>query len=254
MWLRRLVGVIMIVTCVAMSALVVIGFFSPVKVSKVGLVDTTPTAVPPTVTITAKPDAISAGSFSALSWTTTGNPDSCIASGAWAGTKTAYGAESTGRVSTPGTYKYTLACTNKAATVSASVTLAVGAATAPPPSSPAGNSNGSASGGTAVTYCGGASPCYSPREVGQHNSSGNCWGYNGDRVINVSGLDAGYHMGRTGLNIQISSVCGKDLAPALSGQVSASDGSTRNHNPTTKANSDVNEIPYLVGYIDKSKP
>lgn len=244
----------MIVTCVGMSALVVIGFFSPVKISKAGLVNTTPTDVPPTVTITAKPDAISAGNFSALTWTTTGNPDTCEASGAWAGQKTAYGAESTGRISTPGEYVYTIKCTNKAATVEASVKLAVGAATAPPPTSPKGNSNGSASSGTAVTYCGGAAPCYGPREVAQHGSKGNCWGYNGDRVINITGLDTGYHIAKSAIDsIEVSGVCGKDLAPSLAGSVSAG-GTTRNHNGTTKVNADVNEIPYLVGYFDRNKP
>lgn len=253
MWLRRLVGVVMILTCVGMNVLVLVGFFSPVKVSKVGFLTEAPTVAAPTVTISAKPDAISAGSYSALTWSTTGTPDTCEASDAWSGAKTPFGAESTGRIANPGNYNYTLTCTNKGGAAKASVVVAVGPAAAPPPAAPKSNSGGSSS-STATTYCGGASPCYGPREVASHGGSGNCWGWNGDRVINISGLDAGYHQAKTGIStIEIGQVCGKDLAPSLSGSVSAG-GQTRNHNQTTKSNADSNERPYFVGYFDSGKP
>ena len=192
MWLRRLVGIVMILTCIGMNALVLIGFFSPVKVSKVGFLTEAPAVDPPTVTMTAKPDAISAGSYSALTWVSTNNPDACVASDAWAGPKTPFGAESTGRIPNPGNYSYTLTCSNKGGSAKATVTVAVGPAAAPPPAAPKTNSGGSSS-STAVTYCQGASPCYGPREVAAHGSSGNCWGWNGTRVINISGLDEGFH-------------------------------------------------------------
>lgn len=255
MWLRRLVGIVMIVTCVGMNALVLVGFFSPVKVSNVGFLATTPAdaIAAPVVTMTAKPDAISAGSFSALTWTATGSPESCVASDGWSGAKTPFGAESTGRVANPGTLTYTLTCTNKGGSAKASVIIAVGATSAPPPAAPKSNSNGSST-STAATYCGGASPCYGPSQVATHSGSGNCWGWNGTRVINISGLDAGYHIAKTGIStIEVSQICGKDLAPSLNGSVSAG-GQTRDHNPTTKANADANERPYFVGYFDNAKP
>lgn len=260
MWLKRLVGIVMIITCIGLNVLVVVGILSPAKVSKIGLagsVTAAPTIPAPTVTVTAKPDAISAGSFSALTWSTTGDPDTCTASDAWSGPKTAFGAESTGRISTPGTYHYTLTCTNKGGSANASVELAVGAATAPPPAAPKANSGGSGTSAPATVYCSGASPCYGPKDVASHASPGNCWGWNGDRVINISGLDAGFHKNKTGINsIEIGSVCGRDLAPALSGAPgSAPDQvATHNHNPTTKSNADANERPYFVGYFDSSKP
>ncbi|MGV9001946.1 MAG: hypothetical protein ACOH18_03235 [Candidatus Saccharimonadaceae bacterium] len=252
MWLKRLVGIVMIVTCVGMNALVLIGFFSPVKISTAGQVSVAPTEVAPMVTISAKPDAISAGTYSALSWTTTGNPKSCSASGNWTGPKTAFGAESTGRITTPGTYTYNLECTNAGGTSKASVSVAVGAASAPPPAAPKSNTSGSGSSG--VTYCEGASPCYGPKEVASHNASGNCWGWNGNRVINITGLDAGYHRAKTGISsIEVSQICGKDLAPALGGNVSV-ENKTQDHKPTTKANADNNLRPYFVGYFDGKKP
>lgn len=255
MWLKRLVGVVMILTCVGMNVLVLVGFFSPVKVSKVGFLATTADAPAPTVIITIKPDAISAGSYSALTWTTTGSPDSCQASGDWSGPKTPFGAESTGRISTPGNYTYVLECSGKGGSAKASVALAVGPASAPPPAAPKTNTGGSSSGSTAVTYCDGAAPCYGPKDVASHSASGNCWGWNGTKVINISGLDAGFHKAKTGIStIEVSQVCGKDLAPALSGGVSTSDSPARDHNPTTKANADNNERPYFVGYFDSTKP
>lgn len=256
MWLRRLVGLVMIITCIGMNVLVLVGFFSPVKVSNVGFLATTPpdAVAAPVVTMTAKPDAISAGSFSALTWTATGNPESCVASDAWTGIKTPFGAESTGRIATAGSRTYTLTCTNKGGSAKASVVIAVGSATAPTPAPPKSNSNGSSTSNLLAAYCGGASPCYGPSQVAIHNASGNCWGWNGDRVINISGFDIGYHVAKTGIStIELSQVCGKDLAPALSGNVSAG-GQTRNHNPTTKANADNNERPYFVGYFDSAKP
>jgi hypothetical protein len=258
MWLRRLVGVVMILTCIGMNALVLVGFFSPVKVSKVGFLTDTPapTVPAPTVTITAKPDAISAGSFSALTWSTTNSPDTCAASDAWSGAKTPFGAESTGRISTPGNYSYTLTCTNKGGVAKASVTIAVGPAAAPPPAAPKGNTNGSGTSAPATTYCNGASPCYGPREVATHSGGGNCWGWLGTRVLNVSGFDVGFHAARSAVSsIQIGGICGKDLLPAISGQVSSSDyPSGHDHQLGAKNSSDTNYLGYYVGYFDSSKP
>ncbi|QQS19423.1 hypothetical protein IPL85_04025 [Candidatus Saccharibacteria bacterium] len=87
-----------------------------------------------------------------------------------------------------------------------------------------------------------------------HGSAGNCWGYNGNRVINISGFDAAYHKAKSGIgSVEVSGVCGKDLSGSLGGSVSA-EGQTRNHNAATKSNADRNLIPYFVGYFDVNKP
>ena len=257
MWLRRLVGVVMIITCLGMNALVLIGFFAPVKKNALAVpVQQAPTSPPPTVTVTAKPDAISAGNFSALTWETTGSPKECTASDSWSGVKTPFGAESTGRLSTPGTFKYTLTCKNDAGSSTATVTVAVGPSNSPAPSAPKGNSGGSATSAPATVYCGGQTPCYSASEIARHGSGGNCWGWLGDRVINVSAFDSGYHVARSGVsNIQVGGVCGKNLAPSISGSVGAGDyPSGHDHQLGAKSSSDSNYTGYFVGYYDGSKP
>lgn len=255
MWLKKLVGLSMLITLIGMNAIVLAGFFGPDKnKSDFGLSQTT--VVPPTVTLTADPTEITAGLFSALKWDVTGEVKSCTASGDWSGPKTAFGSESTGRLATEGTKTYTLVCENKAGksqSVSATVTVKPAAPVASTPSAPAPTSPGTTAKPAAV-YCDGASPCYGPREVASHASAGNCWGYNAGRVINISGFDAGYHKGKSGIgSIEVSGVCGKDLAGSLGGSVSA-EGQTRNHNSTTKSNADRNMIPYFVGYYDANKP
>ncbi len=72
--------------------------------------------------------------------------------------------------------------------------------------------------------------------------------------MNITGFDAAYHKGKSGISsIEVGGVCGKDLAGSLGGSVSA-DGQTRNHNSATKSNADRNMIPYFVGYYDANKP
>lgn len=255
MWLRRLVGITMIVVCIGMNVLVLVGFFSTDKTKQNAQTTIAQVSPPPTVTITASPDAISAGSFSALTWTSTGDPTECTASDSWNGAKTAFGAESTGRITAQGSLKYTLACKNKYGTGSATVTIAVGPANVAPPAAPKSNSGGSSSGTTTAVYCGGASPCYSASEVAKHGSSGNCWGWLGDRVINVGSFDAGFHDARSGSgNIQVSGVCGKDLYPAVSGSVASASAAGHNHQLGAKSSADSNYAGYFVGYFDASKP
>lgn len=256
MWLRRLVGVVMIITCVGMNALVLIGFFAPDKTKKLDVSSAQSATTIPTVSVTAQPDAIAAGGFSALSWTASGSPASCTASDSWSGAKTPFGAESTGRISTPGQYKYTLSCTNSGGTGTATVTVAVGPANAAPPSTPAGNKGGSSTGPAAATYCGGRVPCYNASDVSKHGASGNCWGWLGDRVINISGFDVSFHAARSGVStIQVSGVCGKDISAAVGGKVSTSDyPGGHDHQLGAKSSSDPNYLGYFVGYFDSSKP
>lgn len=254
MWFRRLVGLMMIVSFVGMNGLMVVGLMKPEKLPtppKV-LVDDTPKLPLPTVSLTVNPGAVAAGTTSALTWTTTGNATTCTASGSWSGEKTPFGAESSGRLSEIGDHTYNLECSNSTGKAQASAKITV-TAQAPVTSKPS-TATSVSSGGTAATYCGGRLPCYGAKDVAAHSSKGNCWGYNGDRVVNISGFDAAFHITKTGISsIELGSVCGKNLAPALRGEVSA-DGQTRSHNATTQNNQDKNEIPYFVGYFDASKP
>jgi hypothetical protein len=254
MWLKKLVGFVLIVTCISMNVLVFVGLFSVDKTLQ-KTVDTTKTVAitdKPTVTLSVNPTTISANTTSALSWTTTGNPSTCTASGSWSGVKTAFGAESTGRVPTPGTYTYTLTCTASTETATSSAILTVGEAAKPGAPAPASSPSPSPT-AQGPTYCGGRLPCYGSGEVASHGSAGNCWGWNGDRVIDISSLNASFHQTKSGIStIEVSGVCGKDLASVLSGAVSA-EGQTRNHNQATKNNADRNMIPYFVGYYDSSK-
>lgn len=257
MWLRRLVGIFMIVTCVSMISLAAIGVFSPEKKVNVGFNTFAPDpnfTVPPTVTISADPGSTKVGYFSTITWSTTGDPTDCEAKGSWSGQKTAFGTESTGRITTEGEKVFSLVCKNKGGSSEASVKIAVAAASAPAPTTGGSKGSTATSSSSGPSYCSGRLPCYGPREVGQHSGSGNCWGWNGDRVINISGFDLAFHQAKTGISsIEVGQVCGHNLAPSLSGGVSAG-GQTRDHNATTKANADRNEIPYFVGYFDGSKP
>lgn len=259
MWLRRWVAIMMILTCVGLNLIVLLGILLPDKNQQ--LVESlkaqqqtnqtgqTASAQAPTVSLAGDPAQITAGSSSALKWTTTGNPTSCTASGSWSGAKTPFGAESTGRISTSGNYTYKLTCQNSAGKAEASAIITVGNAKVPPRS----HTSSSTPVATGPTYCGGRLPCYGPHDVAAHSSAGDCWGWNKDRVINISGFDLAYHITISGISsIRISSVCGHDLAPSLDGQVSAG-GQTRDHNQTTKDNADPNEIPYFVGYFDPNK-
>lgn len=254
MWFRRLVGVMMIVGFVGLNAIVIVGLITAPEVepSPLQLAEQTQTAVPPTVTLSADPGSVSANTPAALTWETTGSPDSCMASGDWQGQKTAFGSESTGRLKEVKTYSFILTCQNQAGSSGAKIEVAVLPATATPtPPAPAAKS---VSPKTTATYCGGRVPCYGPGDLNTHNSAGNCWGYNGDRVINISSYDAGFHKTKSGISsIEVGGICGKNLNSALTGGVSA-DGQTRNHNDSTKSNSDKNLIPYFVGYYDGSKP
>ncbi len=208
--------------------------------------------MPPSVTISANPTKVKTGLYSAIKWSVSGTVEGCTASGAWTGVKTPFGAESTGRLKKAGTYTYTLKCINSAGSSAAKAVVKVSNSASS--STPSPGSSQQVEVPQAPVYCQGALPCYGKREVAAHSSSGNCWGWNGTRVLNISGLDAGYHKVKTGVSsIEVSGVCGTDLAPSLAGSVSAG-GQTRDHNNTTKANADSNLFPYFVGYYDGTKP
>ncbi len=104
-----------------------------------------------------------------------------------------------------------------------------------------------------TVYCIGRTPCLSAAEIAIHSSKGNCWGWNKDVVINVSAFSSNYHLSKSGIDIEVASVCGKDLSAALAGHVDIS-GETRNHKPSTKNNQETSVVPYFIGYYDADKP
>lgn len=253
MWFRKLVGFAMIISFVGINSIILFGLFSPpVEPAVVSSAQVDPMVYKPGVTITAKPGSIQANDAAGLIWKTTGSPEACMASGDWKGKKTPFGSESTGRLTKVRKYTFKITCTNEAGSASAKVSVNV---TAAPPTSTqasAGSSSGGSSGGGSI-YCAGRSPCYGPADLASHSSPGNCWGYNNDRVIDISSFDAGYHKSKTGISsIEVSGVCGTNLSSSLAGGVSA-DGQTRNHNTSTKTNADQSLIPYFRGYYDAAK-
>ena len=250
MWLKRLVGVFLTIALVGMNALVVSGLIIPPKKKEVFVEPAVAAIVPvPTVTLAITPSITPAQTSSGIKWSTTGNPTECKASGSWNGAKTPFGSESTGRLSTPGNFTYTLTCTNASGSAVSSATVTVGNAI-PPVKSVVTSSTASAVG---ATYCGGRAPCYGKKDISSHGSQGNCWGWNGDRVVNVGSFDSAFHQAKSGISsIQVGGICGTDLSGSLGGSLSAG-GQTRNHNATTKANLDKNMTPYFVGYFDATK-
>lgn len=82
----------------------------------------------PTVSISVSPASISLGATSTVSWSSQ-NSDSCVASGAWSGTKATSDSQTVSPTSA-GTYAYQIACTGAGGTDTRSATLTV---TAPAP-------------------------------------------------------------------------------------------------------------------------
>jgi hypothetical protein len=78
----------------------------------------------PTVTISANPTVIDAGTSSTLTWSST-DATSCIASDGWSGNRATAGSTSTGTLNFDTTF--TLTCTGPGGSTSASVTVVTGA-------------------------------------------------------------------------------------------------------------------------------
>jgi hypothetical protein len=77
---------------------------------------------PPTLTLAAGPNPITAGSSSTLTWSSA-NATSCTAGGAWSGTKAVSGSQSSGTLTSTGTF--TLACMGPGGSANRSVTITV---------------------------------------------------------------------------------------------------------------------------------
>ena len=88
-----------------------------------------PAVVPPTITMTANPTAITSGSGSTLTWLST-NATTCAASGGWSGTEPTSGSTS---VSPSSTTSYTLSCTGAGGTAQATAAVTVSTGVEPSP-------------------------------------------------------------------------------------------------------------------------
>lgn len=103
----------------------------------------------PTLTLTAAPAALVQGGSSTLTWNSA-NATSCTASGAWSGTKPTSGSESTGTLSSVGTFSYTLSCSGPGGVTSRTANVVVSAAPPAPTVVLAANPALVASGGTST--------------------------------------------------------------------------------------------------------
>ncbi|MDP2324904.1 MAG: hypothetical protein Q8N51_12875, partial [Gammaproteobacteria bacterium] len=83
---------------------------------------TPPTGSPPTVTLSASPNSVTAGGTTTLSWSSL-DATSCTASGAWSGSKATTGSTSVGPLNNTSTYS--LSCTGSGGTISQSTTVQV---------------------------------------------------------------------------------------------------------------------------------
>ncbi|MBP7760186.1 hypothetical protein KA093_00110 [Candidatus Saccharibacteria bacterium] len=199
----------------------------------------------PVVSISVSPTSITTGSSSTITWSVTNSPTSCTASGSWSGSKAASGSQSTGTMSTAGSYTYTLSCTNAGGTTSNAATLTV---TNPAP-----------------VYCGGLTPCYGPADLAAHASVGNCWGWNGSWVINITSFrpshKGGIKAGSTSTLENASATCNHNINAILRGTASIpgyqdnGGNTTHGHGSSTINNSAGSLLTgYRAGYYDATKP
>jgi hypothetical protein len=195
----------------------------------------------PGISISVSPTSITSGSSATITWNVTNSPTSCSAGGDWSGSKAASGSQ-TVAPTTARTYSYSLSCTNSGGTSTNSTTLVVNA--------------------QQVVYCNGKTPCYGPRDLASHNTSGNCWGYNLTWVINITNF-APRHPAGTGSGSLATpgSTCARDIHAILAGSQSISGytdsaGSSRHgHLSTTVNNLSGSALSsYVTGYYDTNKP
>ncbi|CAN5418038.1 hypothetical protein BH10PAT3_BH10PAT3_6620 [soil metagenome] len=199
----------------------------------------------PVITITVSPASINTGSSATTTWSVTNSPSSCTAGGSWSGSKAASGSQTTGVMNTPGSYVYSLSCTNSGGTASKSATLTVST--------------------LAQVYCSGRTPCYGPSNLATHSAAGNCWGWNVDWVINITSFrpshPGGIKSGSTSTLESSAAVCNHDIHSLLAGSASiagykdSGGSSTHGHNSSTTNNSGGSQLAgYRVGYYDATKP
>jgi len=191
----------------------------------------------PTVSVSLGSSSINTGTSTTYSWSSTG-ASSCTGGGVLSGSKaTSGGPVSTGNMASAGTYNYTITCVNSiGGSASSTAVLTV--------------SN------VATVYCSGNTPCYGPNDLSTHNTAGSCWGYNVNRVVDVTNLNGGFHKSQDGnlLPSGYTGVCGNvNLGTFLSGGASIPSLGSHNHGSAPKNNTGTISS-YLVGYYDSSKP
>jgi hypothetical protein len=92
----------------------------------------------PTVILSADPTSIDSGGSSTLTWTTSGSPTSCTASGGWSGPKSASGGTQSQSVSPVDDTNYTIECSNANGSSSDSASVTVNQVQTPNPQNPIG--------------------------------------------------------------------------------------------------------------------
>ncbi len=199
----------------------------------------------PVVTVSLSPASITTGGSSTITWNATNSPTSCTAGGSWSGSKAASGSVTTGAMSTPGTFTYSLTCLNAGGSGTGSGSLTVANA--------------------ATVYCSGSTPCYGPTDLATRSSPGNCWGWNLTWVINITSFrpshPGGIKSGASSTIENASATCNHSINAILVGSATIpgyqdASGSTKHgHNSSTQNNSGGSILAsYRVGYYDPTKP
>ena len=116
MWIKRTVGVVIIVTMAVTGLILVKGvFFS--KINNVNdssvVVTSGAQGTPPVITLSVEPQQQVVGQYSVLNWSVVGAAQSCKADGDWSGDKTSTGSASTGRLNDVRPYTFHLTCDSK---------------------------------------------------------------------------------------------------------------------------------------------
>lgn len=102
---------------------------------------------PPTVSLSASPTTVTSGASANLTWSTTG-ATGCSATGGWSGSKPTSGSESTGALTANTTFG--LNCTGAGGSTSATVSVAISAASPPPSVSLSASPTNVAAGGSST--------------------------------------------------------------------------------------------------------
>jgi|JI10StandDraft_1071094.scaffolds.fasta_scaffold19735_4 hypothetical protein len=128
MWIKRIVGVVLITSFVIMGVIFSKGIFFP---DAIPASDSQPVVTagaqgsPPLITLSVEPEQQVVGQYSVLNWSVSGEDAQCLSSGDWEGGKTLMGSASTGRLSEPKQYTFRLSCTGKYGTSEKVVTVNV---------------------------------------------------------------------------------------------------------------------------------
>lgn len=130
MWLKRAVGLMLIITFAAMITIVTKGIFlnSP-ETPSVAAPSPSRTqgtkGTPPIITLSVEPSTNTIGAYSVVTWSVSGDSPTCRAEGEWQGERMLTGSMSTGKLVAAGTAEYRLICASDSGPAEKSVTLTV---------------------------------------------------------------------------------------------------------------------------------